>query len=295
MKTRKREIAKAGIFGSVENPVIVLESDLKEIAETFPEIGKAPIQLGHWPDAEQPRLGNVVGVTYDEATKTLYGEIEEEDALAQAVEDGYYPDVSIGAKSRATDGKMYLHHLAYLGEEAPAIKDLKDEIKTSLGIAACDKTGVRMLPGTMEKRLYLSDEPKKTDPPGEGGKENNVDDKQKVAELEAENQKLKEQNQAQEKMLSDAMKVRKEEEKAALKKAVEGKLTEAQTQKLMALADSCEGGRTIELADGESKRQVGPISILAEVFEDIPLKVKPGKLDLSDGEQQPAEINFNAI
>ena len=294
MKTRKREIAKAGIFGSVENPVIVLASDLKEIAETFPEIQKAPIQLGHWPDAEQPRLGNVVGVTYDDATETLIGEIEEEDALAQAVDDGYYPDVSIGAKSRATDGKMYLHHLAYLGEEAPAIKDLKDKIKEELGIAACDNTGVRMLPGTMEKRLYLSDEPK--DPPKSGGKENTVtDDQKKVADLEAENQRLKEENQAKEKMLSDAMKVRKEEEKAALRKAVEGKLTEAQTEKLMALADSFEDGRTIELSDGESKKQVSPINVLAGIFGEIPLKVKPGKIELADGEQQPAEINFNAI
>ena len=38
MKTRTREIAKVGIFGSKENPEIVTEKDLQEIAETFAEI-----------------------------------------------------------------------------------------------------------------------------------------------------------------------------------------------------------------------------------------------------------------
>jgi hypothetical protein len=125
MKTRKREIAKVGIFGSKDNPQIVNEKDLKEITETFAEIKKAPVSLnGHWPDPASPRLGNVINVTYDETTQTLTGEIEEEDALAESVDAGYYPDVSIGARQRASDGKMYLHHLAYLGEEPPAIKDL---------------------------------------------------------------------------------------------------------------------------------------------------------------------------
>ena len=160
MKIRKREIAKVGIFGSKDNPQIVNEKDLKEIAETFAEIQKAPISLnGHWPDPASPRLGNVASVSYDETTQTLTGEIEEEDALAEAVDAGYYPDVSIGARQRASDGKMYLHHLAYLGEEPPAIKDLVKEIKTDLGIAAADAAGGRILPSPTEKRLYLSENP----------------------------------------------------------------------------------------------------------------------------------------
>jgi len=160
MKIRKREIAKVGIFGSKDNPQIVTENELKEIAETFLEIKKAPVSLsGHWPDASSPRLGNVVSVSYDETTKTLTGEIEEEDTLAEAVDAGYYPDVSIGARQRASDSKMYLHHLAYLGEEPPAIKDLVKEIKEDLKIAASDKGMSRRFPSTSEKQLYLSDTP----------------------------------------------------------------------------------------------------------------------------------------
>ena len=100
MKTRKRELARAGIFGSVDNPVVVKESELEEIAETFSEIGKAPIKLGgHWTE-NRPRLGNVISVIYDKKTKTLSGEVEEQDALSEAVDAGYYPDVSIGAKQK---------------------------------------------------------------------------------------------------------------------------------------------------------------------------------------------------
>jgi len=160
MKIRKREIAKVGIFGTKDNPQIVTENELKEIAETFAEIKKAPISLSsHWPDASSLRLGNVVSVTYDETTKTLTGEIEEEDTLAEAVDAGYYPDVSIGARQRTSDSKMYLHHLAYLDEEPPAIKDLVKEIKEDLGIAASDKGLSRCFPSTSEKQLYLSDTP----------------------------------------------------------------------------------------------------------------------------------------
>jgi hypothetical protein len=101
----------------------------------------------------------VVSVTYDAAAKSLNAEITEEDTLADAVDTGYYPDVSIRAKQRATDGKMYLVHLAYLGQEAPAVKDLAASVKDSLGIAAADAAGVRMFPSSSERRLYLSDTP----------------------------------------------------------------------------------------------------------------------------------------
>jgi hypothetical protein len=101
MKTRKRELAKVGIFGSIDNPIIVTEKDLEEIAKTFAEQKTAPIQFGHWADSASPRLGNVVAVSYDKKTKTLTGEVEEEDVLFDAVEKGYFPDCSIGAKKKS--------------------------------------------------------------------------------------------------------------------------------------------------------------------------------------------------
>ena len=211
MKIRKRELAKAGIFGSLENPVLVKESDLKEIVETFPDIKKSPIKLGsHWSD-NKPRLGNVISLEYDEKTKTLYGNVEEHDTLSKAVDEGYYPDVSIGAKARASDGKMYLHHLAYLGDEPPAIKDLiagiAEEMQTAQTdpeekpIAASDSEGIVNLPSVKEKQLYLSDSPgngetEKNSPENQKTeKEDSLMTEEEIKEMQAENERLKTENE----------------------------------------------------------------------------------------------------
>lgn len=310
MKLRKRELAKVGIYGSKDNPVIVTEKDLQEIAETFTDIGKSPVSLtGHWLDASQPRLGNVTSVEYDKTTQTLSGEIEEDDTLADAVDQGYYPDVSIGAKQRASDGKMYLHHLAYLGEEPPAIKDLKTEIKETLGFAASDKDNYKELPCTTSKRLSLSDietflnenkevsgeSSQKPSPSGldspltQTPPQESLMEKEEIEALQAENARLKEANGQNEKLLSDQAATQKTADIEALKKATEGKLSEPETKKLLALCDSFDAGKTIELTDGNTKSTVNPIKVLADIFATIPLKVAPGTLNLSDGNAVPAQ------
>ena len=284
MKIRKRQIAKAGIFGSVDNPTIVKESELEEIAETFKEIHKAPIKLGnHWSD-DRPRLGNVISVTYDKKNKALNAEIEEHDTLAQAVDDGYYPDVSIGAKQRASDGKMYLHHLAYLGNEPPAIKDLHDSIEKDMSeaektLAASDADGIRAFPGTGEKELYLSDTQTKTQ---KKKIEEALMSEEEIKALREENERLKAEAGAKEKLLSDSLARQRESEKEALRKAAEGKVPEAELEKLLALADSFEQGKTIELSDGTGKRTASPVAVLSEVFGKMAKPVEPGALNLSD-------------
>ena len=301
MKIRKRELAKAGIFGSIDNPVVVKESELEEIAETFPEIKKAPVKLGgHWTE-NRPRLANVISVTYDKKTKTLLGEVEEQDELSAAVDAGYYPDVSIGAKQRASDGKMYLHHLAYLGDEPPQIKDLESQIAENLSeaeknIAASDATSdkdVRSYPSTAEKQLYLSDT--------ENQKENNNGGlsmtEEEIKAMKAENERLKAENESKGKMLSDSMAAARERDKEALRKAAEGKVTQPQMDGLMALCDSFQDGKTIELSDSDGKKKTeNPISVLTGIFESLKPKVEPGTLNLSDSEPKEVEpLNFNVI
>ena len=307
MKTRRREIAKTGIFGTVDNPQIVREKDLKEIAETFPEIKKAPVSLnGHWPEPSHPRLGNVVSAVYDEATQTLTGEIEEEDALAEAVDAGWYPDVSIGAKQRASDGKMYLHHLAYLGEEPPAIKDLAKGIKTDLGIAAADAAGGRVLPPPTGKRLYLSENPpenslaesyinmesapkpgtKKPANPGSssgaagnGGdsaktsKEAHTVDEKEAQKLREENERLKAENEKKELALSDAEKQRREAgariSRERLKAAMDGKkVPQGIREKALRLCEALDSGKTVELSDSEAPEGKRSVS-LADCLAEI--------------------------
>lgn len=281
MKTRKRELAKVGIFGSTDNPIVVTEKDLREIAETFPDQKTAPIQFGHWADAASPRLGNVVSVSYDEKEKSLTGEIEEHDVLHDAVEQGYFPDVSIGAKKRASDGKMYLHHLAYLGEQPPAIKDLKKSIGEALDkatpekVAASDEDDFIQMPSAGAARLYLSDTKPK--------KEKTSMTEEEIKAMQEENARLRAANEANEKLLADSAKNRLEAEKEQLKKAAAGKIPEGDTAKLLNLCDAFESGRTIELsdADGGTKKE-SPVAVLSEIFSHIKLPVEPGEMNLSD-------------
>lgn len=304
MKIRKRELAKAGIFGSIDNPVVVKESELEEIAETFPEIKKAPVKLGgHWTE-NRPRLANVISVTYDKKTKTLLGEVEEQDELSAAVDAGYYPDVSIGAKQRASDGKMYLHHLAYLGDEPPQIKDLESQIAENLSeaeknIAASDATSdkdVRPYPSTAEKQLCLSDTENQKEKINDGGLSMEMTEEE-IKAMKAENERLKAEHESKDKMLSDCMAAARERDKEALRKAAEGKVTQPQMDSLMALCDSFQDGKTIELSDSDGKKKTeNPISVLTGIFESLKPKVEPGTLNLSDSEPKEVEpLNFNVI
>lgn len=313
MKKRKREIARAGIFGSVDNPQIVLAQDLQEIAETWPEVKTAPVKLGsHWAEGN-PRLGNVVSVSFDVATSSLWAEIEEHDVLAKAVdEDGFYPDVSIGAKARASDGKMYLHHLAYLGDEPPAVKGLYQQIAEPLDtppdIAASDAGPVRELPSPRAKQLYLSDTPPSgvvknmsgaaggfaSFPPAAKGtisnKESVVTDEEFNA-MKAENEKMrKEISEYRDVLLEKAVK-EKEEDKAKLKEAADGKLSEAEMDSLLELADTFAEGKTINLSDGGKSSSLRPIQFLAQLMAKLPQPVAPGVLHLSD--PAPAEKKEN--
>lgn len=319
---RTRELAKPGIYGTVDNPVVVSERDLREIAETFPDIKKAPISLnGHWPDPAKPRMGNVVAVSWDESAKVLSGTIEEQDALADAVDQGYFPDCSIGAKRRAQDGRMYLHHLAYLGEEPPAIKDLVEGIEQSLAgpaLAASDKAGVVNLPSARAARLNLSDlatiksntvmlaglaggNPEPKEGPMrtlEQAEAELVTEKARTNALGEETGKLKQQLAGLAEKYPDAgialsdadprigvlMKQLRDGKKAEVMKAGIGKLPKGKEQLLVALSDSLSASTAIELSDGEAgtKRSLSQLDLLAGLLEAIPAPVTEGRLALSD-------------
>jgi hypothetical protein len=321
MKTRKREIAKAGVFGSKDDPQIVTERDLKEIAETFGGITKAPVVFGHYPRAEDPRPGNVVSVSYDEAAQSLSAEIEEEDALADAVDAGYYPDVSIRAKQRATDGKMYLVHLAYLGQEAPAIKTLAASVKESLGLSAAEASDARAFPSPSEKRLYLSESPPdnpfltnhREDTPGTGdgskpkpeaapattgtggdftGGEGSPNqhkeagmDEEEARKLREENERLRAEGQAKDLALSEAADKQREAARERLRAAMDGKVPKGLQGKVLELAGAFDEGKVIELADEAApggKRKTSGMELLLEIVAALPKPVEPGVLSLSD-------------
>ena len=281
MRTRKREIARAGIYGAADNPKIVSMKDIREIAETFPDVRRAPIQFGHDANAAAPRLGSVVSVYSDPDGKTLYADIEEDDALAGAVDSGYYPDVSIGAKQRAKDGKMYLHHLAYLGQEPPAIKDLVAEIKEPLGIAAADTDGIVQFPPPGGFLMNLSGPmpPKKEDAPLTS---------EEAQKLRDENERLKSEIEKRDLALSDSAKQKTEADTGRLKAALNGsKIPAVQQERFLQIAAALEPGKTIELSDGcGGAEKMSAIDALIKAVSAIPPPVQTGPLNLGDADSQ---------
>jgi hypothetical protein len=210
-------------------------------------------------------LGKVTSVAYDEAAKSLTADIEEDNALAASVDEGYYPDVSIGAKQRAEDGKMYLHHLAYLGEEAPAIKDLRAGVADSLGIAAHDGSpGIRILPAPSGKRLRLADAPA-------------------AGALGQENERLRQELQRRDLALSDAGKRSRERDRERLKTAMAGRLPLFSQEKALQIADALDQERVLELSDGAGgTRAVSAMEAFLELVGAVPKPVRPGILNLGD-------------
>ena len=127
-KLFRLELAHTGTFGADGNSIT--KQDLKEVVETFD--GRVPISLGHYMtkrDDWWPSWGNVDSVMMTEDPNgedaTLIGDISIREELAEALKSGYYPGWSVSIPARASDGKRYLHHLAFLGAMPPAIRDLK--------------------------------------------------------------------------------------------------------------------------------------------------------------------------
>jgi len=292
MRIRKREIAKAGIYGSTGNPQIVSTKDIKEIEETFADARRAPVQFGHNIAAADPRLGNVVNVYSGNEGTSLYADIEEHDTLADAVDAGYYPDVSIGAKQRAKDGKMYLHHLAYLGQEPPAIKGLIAEIKEPLGIAATDNSGIQVLfPPLGEFKMNLSE-------PIKLKQEDSKVDKEEAQELRKENERLKNELDKRNLELSDSLKQKTAADAERLKAAMNAaKIPIPQQERFLQIAGALESGKTIELSDGYGGTEtMSGLDALIQAVSAMPPPVQTGALNLSDlGEQGQTKRGYSGL
>ncbi|MFC2599690.1 MAG: hypothetical protein ACFNX1_00740 [Treponema lecithinolyticum] len=284
MKTRIREIARTGTFGSTEHPQTVTEKDLQEIYESFLDMNSSPIILGHSFSGENPRFGDVVGLELKDGI--LYGITQEQDALAEAVEQGYFPDRSIGAKRSADTGKLYLHHVAYLGEEPPAIKNLRKSIKDSLAaIAASDIQGVHILPSVKTKVMALSDD----DTSSKGGSVVNEEElKKKNETLEAENQALKAElekaKQGNEGSSSEEAQKLKEENEAL--KAKLAKVAEKYPEEDLALSDANPQTKALMAELRKNKKE----SLLALAKQKLPPHAHEAVLSLADSLPATGEI-----
>lgn len=269
-KTVKMELARTGVFG--EEGTVVTAEDLKEVAETFS--GQVPITFGHTLADFMPAVGYVKSVRFDPATETLIGEeVDLSDALVEAMDQKMYKNWSIGVRRRKSDGKKYLHHLAFLGAVPPKIKDLKiledvpvvymaDDIDT-------EQSWTDNIPESFEEIQSI----KEAKVMSEERKEESKD-----LELAEANQRLK--------YLETALRNAKKE---ALRKAIEGKVPAAKLDLVMELADHLPIEEEIELSDDMGKRKVSAFDILKEIFASIPLPVKPGEMDMGDVSEVDSE------
>ena len=307
MKQRKREIAHAGTFMSNGVPVTITAKMLSDIAENFRAMHTAPVTLGHEINARTPRLGNVKSVEL--VGSSLFADIEENDKLNEAVNAGFFPDCSIGAK-QDSNGKYYLHHLAYLGEEPPAIKDLKNTI-TEMVAASDTQTETLIFPSINLSDIGVD-------------KMNELEQlKARIAELEKQNAELQKQNAASASTDTEELKKENAELTAKLKeltekldkvaaehpeielsdaspatrtlyenlrktkrdvllKAAEGKLSKAGIEKLALVSGSLSLSDSITLSDGKAKSS--SFDLLTEVFETMPsLGYLQNEVTLSDG------------
>lgn len=127
-------LAKVGSFGSAENVQNITIQDLQQIEKNFK--GNVPITLdlqGH-PQKEvlnYPKFGEVSNIWIE--NNILYGLLDLQPVLANAIDNGFYNSWSIGAKLNANN-EFYLHHLALLGEMPPAIKEVRETILKELEI-----------------------------------------------------------------------------------------------------------------------------------------------------------------
>jgi hypothetical protein len=214
---------------------------------------------------------------------------------------------------------MYLVHLAYLGQEAPAVKNLAAAVKESLGIAAADAAGARAFPSPSEQEFCLSEIPSKPiktsykeETPGAGnglpsspgpgpgaagaggdsaGGHGPANQSKEVGmteeEMRAEIERLTAEAQAKDLALSEAAKQRRESDRERLKAVMEGKIPQGLQGKVLELSGAFDEGKSIELSDEAApggKRKTSGAELLMEIISALPKPVEPGALSLSDSD-----------
>ncbi len=288
MKTLKRELMHVGMFGA--DGTTVTKNDIAECAATFD--GKCPIVIGHELADWMPKFGNVKKVSIQENGDSLVGdEIEIHDLLAEASNDDnkFFDDISASIRRRASDGKRYLHHVAYLGAIPPKIRDLKVFSDLELLCLADDGAAVNVdYRATKEAADASADQVsealRRISERGSAGwalkdvlsalgelttwatemfingaqipetllqQMKNFADKKATEHKEdsVEDAKLKEENDKLKADLADANKTIRASVRTALTQAMNGKIPKGKQKLVLTLADSLAEGQPIELAD----------------------------------------------
>ena len=278
-KTIKRlELAKTGNHGI--DGTILIKQDLQEAVDTFE--GNAPVSIGHQMAKEDwfPSFGSVLTAELvedpDGENATLIGDVEMSELLAEAYDEGLYTGWSISLPARASDGKRYIHHLAFLGAVPPKIKDLKviEALKAKTPIDMSDATSSSTFTFVISKH---------SNPDKEEGMGEKKDPDEKPAEFSdaerSELERLREKDRAG--------------RKSRLMKAAARVVPKAHHAALEEFCDSISDTGEHDFSDGEKSVKKSPLDVLAEVFEKIPAAatVLETEMNFSDEPGKEEEVD----
>lgn len=261
----KLELCKTGKY----NDVVINENHLKEMTETFQ--GRVPVVIGHQRADHMPAFGWITGVELKD--NKLLGDVELTELMRDAWDKGYYRNWSISARKDKETGKYRLRHLAMLGDVLPAIKDLQ---VVSLSDDGDEKDEITFENHFEEDKTMDQEKDKKVDQKSPREQSIELSEfnllKEKLASLEAENQRMKKQYR--------------EAKLSTLKSAIEGKIPKDKVALVISLAEQMDQEQEITLSENEKK---SAIDVLTEIFASIALPVTPGELDLGDADDKNDE------
>lgn len=279
-RVRTWQLCRTGTFGA--DGATITNKDLEEIVQTFAP--PRPISIGH--DAAKadnfPKFGDVLAIDgiYDDpkhpGEKTLVAEVVLHPELEKQFDDkadgnGIYSGWSVTIPRRASDGKRYLHSLAVCGAVPPKIPGLEQ-----LMVKSCYSDGDTVEVYDFSDSVEYQEESSMTE-----------EEKKKMAELEAENKKLKEEQKASEdKKKSDDEKSKqnyadmaarcealekgiRDEKVKALTDKFSDKVPAGVMPKIKAVAEALSVAGECEFSDGSETKKQSALDAFADVLSGI--------------------------
>ncbi|MGL4524879.1 MAG: hypothetical protein ACRCVN_05105 [Spirochaetia bacterium] len=262
MKFKTLVLARTGIFNGQK----ITKQHLSEMVKNFVYADGVPVCIGHFPQAKNPKLGCIKKLWIKD--DLLCGKIALHPALFDAFESGFFDSWSIGSQKNIY-GEYYLHHLAFLGEEPPAIKNLKKLTQEKLAILATD----------LEKEiLYFTEKFEK--------KECIVmsnDMKKELERLEERVNQLESEIQIRDAQLQEMGQAILDEDMAMLEKAINQKIPKDAQSAARELAQNLtKRPEEIHLSDRSNT-----VKLLRTVFAALPPIVSTGRLNLGTNKSSP--------
>lgn len=272
-KLIRLQIARTGTFGASGNQIT--SQDLQDVVDSFD--GRCPVSLGHYMARQDwwPCWGNVENLQLVEAdgdNRILVGDVSVKPELWEAIKTGFYPGWSVSIPPRASDGKRYLHHLAFLGSTPPAIRDLKILASADGSIPEDSILVERDNPafGFSDQAIYsasdFADAPTEILASGEEKEE------------ETGEPDFKDDGKASGKVVEKARAIYSRSIKDSLDKAVEGRLPAGMNGKLHEFADLALS--SFDFADEEEEPRI--LKLFKEIVSSMDRLPAAGRMNFSD-------------